>query len=301
MLKGHILARKQGAQSTMTATLPHVPEPRDPIPLVIGAIAAQVIGGLVTQMAPFMISGVMAGLSLSERDSGFVASVEFLTLAATSIVIAPVLPRFSYRRIALVGVLLALFAQAGSIFSASLTTLVLLRDLAGIGEGAVCAVSLSIVASRCSNPDKIYGYFQVVWALGSVALFAVGGQLTAAYAHQGIFAMIAGVTLAVAPLLILIPSDCVRKSDELSASGVQASALLGIITLLAITLYLTVSAGVYAFIAPLGGRAGLDTTAVGYALTIGSLVGLVGALGATALNVRWGRAIPITGSALLSS
>src|SRR5262249_20663295 len=50
-----------------------------------------------------------------------------------------------------------------------------------------------------------------------------------------------------------------------------------------------------AFFAPLGGRAGLSTSAVGYAMTVGSLVGLVGATAATVLNVRWGRVIPISG------
>jgi predicted MFS family arabinose efflux permease len=36
-------------------------------------------------------------------------------------------------------------------------------------------------------------------------------------------------------------------------------------------------------------------SAVGYALTFTSLIGLAGAGAATALNVRWGRALPITG------
>jgi hypothetical protein len=31
--------------------------PRDPKSLVVGAIAAQLAGGLVTQMSPFMIAG----------------------------------------------------------------------------------------------------------------------------------------------------------------------------------------------------------------------------------------------------
>jgi predicted MFS family arabinose efflux permease len=267
---------------------------RDPASLVVGATAAQVIGGLVAQMSPFMIGGFMAGLSLSERDAGFVASIEFLTLAITSIAIAPVLPRFSYRRIGLVAVALALLAQGASIFSASLQSLVLLRGLAGIGEGALCAVSLSIVASRCRNPDKVYGYFQVVWALGSVPLFAVGGELTATYAHRGILALIAGVTLALAPLLLLIP-DARAKRDETAADTARASPSLGLMTLAAIVLNLTASAGIYAFIAPLGERAGLDTGAVGYAMTLSSLVGLAGAGAATALNVRWGRAVPISG------
>ncbi len=58
---------------------------------------------------------------------------------------------------------------------------------------------------------------------------------------------------------------------------------------------MTASAAIYAFSAPLGERAGLDTGAVGYVLTVASLVGLAGAGAATALNVRWGRAIPISG------
>ena len=87
--------------------------PHDSASLVVGAIAAQVIGGLVTQMAPFMIGGMMDGLSLSERDAGFVASLEFLTLAVTAIVIAPVLPRFSYRRVGLLALALTLLAAGG--------------------------------------------------------------------------------------------------------------------------------------------------------------------------------------------
>jgi predicted MFS family arabinose efflux permease len=268
---------------------------RDFAPLVVGAIVAQVIGGLVPQMSPFVIAGFMDGLSLSERDAGFIAFVEFLALAVTAIAIAPVLPRLSYRHIGLVAVAMALLAQGASIFSTSVTSLALLRGLAGIGEGALYAVSLSIVASHCTNPDKVYGYFQVVWALGSVALFAIGGQLTAAFAHRGILAFIAGITLALAPFLLLIPNERARSDERSAAHVAPPRPFLGIMTFAATVLYLTVSAAIYAFSAPLGERAGLDTTAVGYALTIASLVGLAGAGAATALHVRWGRATPISG------
>jgi predicted MFS family arabinose efflux permease len=272
-----------------------LPASRDPMSLVVGAVAAQVIGGLVTQMSPFMIGGFMAGLSLSERDAGLIASLELLALAATSIIMAPILPRLSYRRAALCAVIVAVLAQGASIFSNSLASLALLRGLAGVGEGALCAISLSVVASRSSNPDKVYGYFQVVWALGSVALFAIGGQLTAIYAHYGILSFIAGVTLTIAPLLLFIPDVRARSSDGAEMKVEQASPLLGVMTLASIALYLTASAGIYAFSTPLGERAGLDASAVAYVLTVASLVGLAGAGAATALNVRWGRAIPISG------
>lgn len=268
---------------------------RDPMALVAGAVAAQVTGALVTQMSPFMISGFMSGLQLSERDAGVVISVEFLALAVTAIVLAPVLPRLSYRRVSLAAVVLALLAQSASVLSVSLASLVVLRGLAGVGEGALFAISLSVVASRSVNPDRVYGYFQVVWALGSVPLFALAGEVTAAHAHRGILALIAGVTLVLAPLLLLIPDDRTKTVDLATVDVAPTSALLGIMTLAAILLYITASAALYAFVAPLGERAGLDMSAVGYALTVTSLVGLLGAGAATVLNVRWGRAIPISG------
>jgi len=66
-------------------------------------------------------------------------------------------------------------------------------------------------------------------------------------------------------------------------------------TVLATGLCLVGSGAVYAFVGPLGERAGLDTSAVGYALTIATLCGLAGAGAATALNLKWGRMTPISG------
>ncbi|MGE6784181.1 MFS transporter [Ensifer adhaerens] len=275
---------------------PHDPlTSRNGASLAIGAIAAQVIGGLVLQLSPFMIGGIMVGLSLSERDAGVIVSVEFLMLAVTAIMVVPILPRLSCRRIGFLAVGLALLAQGASIFSASWTSLVLLRCLAGIGEGVLYAVSLSIVAAHFRNPDRLYGCFQIVWALGSIALFPIAGELTAAFGHHGVLSLAAGLTLALAPLLLLLPRVRIERGDRAVAAMANAPPLLGVMTFTAIVLYLTASAAIYAFSAPLGERAGLDASAVGYALTIMTLVGLVGAGAATTLNVRWGRTIPITG------
>jgi len=280
---------------TMTEMPHQLSTARDSPSLVVSAISSQVIGGLVPQMSPLMIGGVMDGLSLSERDAGLVAFVELLALAITATLTGAALSRVSYRRVGFLAIALTALAQGASIFTDSLMSLALLRGVAGIGEGALYAVSLCLVASRSSNPDKVYGYFQVVWAVGSVALFSIGGQLTTNFAHRGILALIAGVTLALSPLLLLVPDVRSKTGDRAGADTEQTPLLLGVMTLAAIMLYLTASAAIYTFSAPLGERAGLDASEIGYALTIGSLVGLVGAGAATAINVRWGRVIPISG------
>jgi predicted MFS family arabinose efflux permease len=279
----------------MTETSRDPPTTSDPATLIIGAIAAQVIGGLITQMSPLVIAGLIDGLWLSESEAGLVASIEFLVLAAAAIVIAPILPRISCRSTALAGVALTLMAGSASIFSTSWPSFAALRGLAGLGEGAIYAVSLAVVASRCANPDRVYGYFQLVWASGSVALFWIGGELTAAFAYRGILGLIAAVTLALAPLLFFLPKTPTNNAAGGAADAARGSRVLGVMTLAAIVLYVAVSAAVYTFSAPLGERAGLDTRQVGYALTVGSLAGLAGAGAATVFNVRWGRAIPISG------
>jgi predicted MFS family arabinose efflux permease len=265
-------------------------EALNPIFIMAGATAAQLIGGLSAQMSPFVIDGLMKGLSLSERDAGFILTAELVTLAVTAIAIAPVLPRVSARRASFFAFTLTLLAQGASVFSSSWASLVLLRSIGGIGEGVLWAISLFIVASRSSNPDKDYGYFTVVWALGSIALFAIGAEITAAFQHRGIIALIAFVDLALAPL-VFTPNTYLSTSDGASDTARQSS-LPGLMTLAAIGLFLTAGAAVYAFSTPLGERAGLDARAVGYTLTIASALGLVGAAAATAINVRWGRGLP---------
>jgi predicted MFS family arabinose efflux permease len=271
---------------------------KDPAALILGAIAAQVIGGLVPQVSPLMISGLMQGLALSERDAGLVISVELLALAATAIAIVPLLQRVTYRRICLAAAALAVVAQGASIFGTSLAEVTVLRALSGVGAGALYAVSLSVVAARSANPDKVYSYFQIVWALGSIALFTVGGQLTGAFAQRGIFALMLGLTLTLAPMLLLLPRlrESVTVADAVQALPEnRSSPVLGVMTLLVIGLCLVGSGAIYAFVGPLGERAGLDTSAVGYVLTAATLCGLAGAGAATALNVKWGRMIPLSG------
>jgi predicted MFS family arabinose efflux permease len=265
-----------------------------PIFIMAGATAAQLIGGLSAQMSPLVIDGLMKGLSLSERDAGFILTVELVTLALTAMAIAPALPRVSARRASLFAVTLALLAQSASIFSTSWASLVLLRSVGGIGEGALWAISLFIVASRSSNPDKDYGYFIIVWELGSIALFAIGAEVTATFQHRGILALIALVDLALAPLLFLTPDTYLIRGDGAAPTRTVQSSSLGPMTLAAIGLFLTAGAAVYAFSTPLGERAGLDARAVAYTLTIASALGLVGAGAATALNVRLGRGLPIS-------
>ena len=266
----------------------------DPLKFVTAVIAAQVAGGLVTQMSPLVVGGVIIGLELTKQQAGFVAFAEFIVLSLTATVIAPVLPRLSYRSLCLYAASLAVGAQVVSILLTDLYLIVIMRCIAGVGEGLVYAASLAAVASRSANPDKLYGYIQVTWAVLSTLLFTAGGYLTDMFAHRGIYGMIAGITIVLMIFLRWLPTDVKAPTQSVNNNHNAAPLWMGIITLAGIFIYLTASAAIYTFTAPLGERAGLSTNQIGYALTTGSAVGFSGAVLATWLNIRRGRAVPIS-------
>ena len=266
----------------------------DPLKFVIAVLAAQVIGGLVTQMSPLVVGGVIIGLELTEQQAGYVAFAEFIVLSITAIVIAPFLPVLSCRLLCFSAAGVAVAAQLFSILLTDLDLIVAVRCIAGVGEGLVYAASLAAVASRSANPDKLYGYIQVTWAILSTLLFTAGGYLTDLFAHRGIYGMIAGITIFLVVFMKWLPTDVRAPIKSVDKEESSAPPWMGITTLAGIFIYLTASAAIYTFTAPLGERAGLSTSQVGYALTTGSAVGFTGAVLATWLNVRKGRVIPIS-------
>lgn len=265
----------------------------DPLKFVVAVIAAQVVGGLVTQMSPLVVGGVIIGLELTEQQAGFVAFAEFIVLSVTAIVIAPFLPKLSFRPLCLAAAVIAVIAQLCSIVMTNLPLLVAMRCIAGVGEGLVYAASLAAVASRSTNPDKLYGYIQVTWAVLSSILFSVGGYLTDLYAHRGIYGLIICITLLLMILFRWLPTGGSASTRAMDTEASATPPWMGLVTLAGIFIYLTVSAAIYTFTAPLGERAGLSTSQIGYALTTGSVVGFAGAVLATWLNIRKGRAVPI--------
>ena len=266
----------------------------DRLLFIYAVIAAQLIGGLITQLSPLVVGGVITGLTLSAQQAGYIAFAEFLVLSITAILVAPVLHRFPYRTICFYAVCLAITANVVSVQVTTLTVMIIVRCLAGIGEGIIYAISLAAVASHSRNPDKVYGYFQLAWALVSVILFSAGGYLTDMYAHRGIFGLTAIVMIIFVFFLRGLPSDKPTIVKNKPVAENEIPTMLGIYTLAGIFIFIAGGAAVYTFFEQLGVRSGLTTTQVGFVLTVGSGVGIIGAGLATWLNVRKGRFIPIS-------
>ena len=269
-----------------------VNEQKDPLPLVFALIAVQLMGGFASQLSPLLVGGLMAGFELSESQAGYIVFIELSAVAFVVLMIAPLLPRFTYRSLCLPAALLAIVADIVTVSLDTTTAVAVCRLIAGLAEGVVYAVSLAAVASTSRNPDRLYGIFQVSWAVTSGVLFSVGGYLSEQFAHRGLFGLMAVATLLLLPLLKSLPQENAQRA---SATGDKPVVVLGLITFAGVFVYLVGSSALYAFSEPLGARAGLSTSQIGYTLSSASILGLSGAILATWLNIRKGRVLPISG------
>ena len=77
--------------------------------LFFGAAASSATGGITSMiMAPILISAVIGGLSLTEKEAGFVMSAELVTIALVSFLVSPKMAVWSRRNTAMCGALMAI-------------------------------------------------------------------------------------------------------------------------------------------------------------------------------------------------
>ena len=123
--------------------------------LIVAALAGNCIAVAGWWVQPETIFGLMRGLQLTETSAALVASAEVTMVALTSIVLG-FRGGTSHRSLALLGCAIALFGHTLSTLTGSYNFLIILRLLAGLGEGCVLAAITAVLASTV-DPDRRYG------------------------------------------------------------------------------------------------------------------------------------------------
>ncbi|MGI9295491.1 MAG: MFS transporter [Pseudomonadales bacterium] len=266
---------------------------KDTLPFVFAVIALQIMGGFASFISPLILGGLTSGLSLAVSQAGTVIFVEMGALAFAALVSAPFLPRLRYKPACIIAISITLVMNLLTITVAdSLQSVMMTRLIAGLCAGFVYGVSVAAVASLSSNPDRLYGIIQFAMAGGNLIWFGIGGYLSETYAHRGLFALFCIVIIVLLPSIKFMPGH--QLGGAHSYTERPANFLTGVVTYIAVFIYLVAAAAMFVFSEPLGIRAGMSRTEVGLTFSVSSVVGLLGAAIAIWLNVRLGRLIPIT-------
>ncbi|MFJ8308091.1 MULTISPECIES: MFS transporter [unclassified Streptomyces] len=269
--------------------------PRAAWPLV----AVFTAGYLAAYLLPTVVGRLSAGLGLSSAQSGLVGSTLLLSSATAGFTLASRVERHGPRRLARLGLLLAITGYG----AAALTTLVPLvvagAVVGGLGSGTATAVAAAGIAAQ-RDPHRAS-------TLGLLSVSATAGTLYLTIPHLGgghatPLAAIAVVAALVWPATGRL-SDTYSASRPVETSGIRLprrrSGTVLAATMLCWSLAQNALWGVSGRIGLT--QAGLTEVTVGMVFAVALGAGLLGVLGAGALGARLGRAVPIgAGTAVIA-
>jgi len=243
--------------------------------LTIGTIALLVIG-----VQPILLGTMVEARNATLSGVGIIAMCEIVALGLGIVVCDALIP---LSRLRFVGIAAALFVTALDVATTYLTGdahLAVVRSAAGLGEGALMWVTTCIIV-RTQVPDRIAGIFLVTQALAQAALAATFASLVIPRAgwHGG-FVVLATVSLvpciAVAWLPPRLAPLAAQTLDKFRWSVTAALPL-------AVALLQLASIGaIWAYLEPLGKRAGFGAQA---AQTLTAAVQLMQVLGGTTASL----------------
>lgn len=252
--------------------------------------------GLLSYAAlPFLMGSTMESLDLSESNAGLLYSLEFITAAISSLILAPRTGRIKRKNIALIGASIVVLGNLVSAMWCSFEFLLIVRPLIGIGAGLALACGNATI-SNAKNPARIAGMMNVLFAGMLLLLMLFLPQLSVPWGIQGVFVGLAGVTLIFLVMLLQMPQHA--KTNDLGISSTKTNrkvifSTAGIAIFIVFLLFTLRDSMVWGFAERIGIEVGYTTAEVGGILSLQAFIGLLGPIIATIIGFKYGVKRPL--------
>jgi MFS family permease len=128
---------------------------------ILATFAATGVGYLGSNVGPVIVQALIDS-GMRHQQAGDLGTIELLTLAICTTLVAPVVPRVSHRKLAVGGALIAALGAAISAMSESYAAMILGRIVIGAGSGLAIAGANAAVSAR-EDAERI---FAIIWTLG---------------------------------------------------------------------------------------------------------------------------------------
>lgn len=262
-----------------------LPRKRDRV-FLLPIIGAQLIIGTSLFLLPVVVDALRFHAGLSGKAAGLLVSMELATAALTTICLSVRSARYSARRWALRGGILAIASTALTLVSPALPILIGGRLFAGIGAGIVGAGATSVL-SRVTDRERVIAIVTIISILDAAFWLIVLPYMIDALGYRGPYVGLLLVYSVGALLLMRLPSlrSSCRKTRDVSLSPNVSSVLV------AAAVFLTQlgQGAFWSMVGRYGSNAGFSDHAIGVVLSISTLILLVGAAGAAWAGDRFGR------------
>ena len=264
-------------------------------PVLSEMVAAILMGGLaVTVIVSMPLLGPLFGhhFGVDGADIGIVSLANLLGTAAGSLYVTIRLDRLPWRRTSLLAAGFALLTQLLVAVMPGFAAVAVLETVTGLAAGVLLALSSSIVG-QAGQSDRGFAFILALQAAVAVGCL-IGLPVLAERAGPPVaFGAVAIPFMAILPAALLLRTTASRHQAEPGepSGGRWNRAVLALVT--AHFLFSAAVGILWTFSAVLGGMAGLADMAMGLSLAVGNVAALFGSLAAAAVNLRYGRVLPL--------
>ncbi|WP_336274024.1 MFS transporter [Vreelandella indica] len=263
------------------------------------------VGLLGLWALPFLISAIMQDLQLNEAQAGLLMSAEFGFTMLASLIIAPFMGRAPRRTLALVGIILAIFANLVSANIENIYILTVVRCFAGMGAGLALACGNAAV-SIAKNPNRVAAHMNVLSVLLMIVVMLGYAKVMAQFGLPGLYyAMAATMTVMLLTIPMMVQRAPVTEYDSLTQSNSKGSgnvllSLPAICMMLAMFVFQARDTMGWAFVERIGTTVGYSGEELGVLLSLQAFVGLLGPIIAAMVGKRFGMSMPVILAILLT-
>lgn len=278
---------------------------------VAASIAVAVVGWAVFMGLPILVGALVEFRGFSEEQVGYLASADLGGMFLSSIIVSLCVSKMDRRFWVIVGIVIAIIADIMAIYSHDFASMMAIRIVAGIGAGFCYSIALANLAATTATA-KNFSY--LVFTLVSINFLELY-SLEVISDHWGVsgifvsFIIINVICLLAWPFLPTGKRSGAQVGSPLSVDQApdftQAKAapynlvLLGGLCLAAIACFYAMIGAFWAYIERMGVAAGFEDNFIAAALSITTLLSVLGCLVAYRIAMKQGQSRPLLVAPLL--
>ena len=247
---------------------------------------------------PVIVGGLIDTYGYSPRQAGLVAGIEMAGVGIGTLIVVVLGASWNGRAVAVAGAAIGIAGSIGPVLSSAFAIVMASRLLAGIGCGVLVSVIIAALAVT-RDPDRSFSLYYMASALAGSIFFPIATALVGAFGVRGAYLFVAALLLPVFLLRSRVPAHRRTKHRAATAGG-RFPFGRAAISLSASVIYWIGTGSVWAFIERIGVAGGLSETRIGTVLASSQVTFVLGALAASVLHTRIGRAVPAAAGVVLS-
>jgi len=243
--------------------------------VLFALLLVHTIGPQTIIILPALVNGYVEQLGFSERDAGFLATIETSGMFVAAVAMTLLVSRLNWRMLMGASLVAMVLANLASILADNILLLYMLRFVAGLGGGIIVVVSYAMIGLTLRK-NRNFG-----WALFFVLLYGaiVFPIIPIIYARLGIggaFLFFAAFALCGLPVVRNLPGRGKRVAEG-DPNAINLPFQFKGMAVATMLLYFIGQMAVWTYFARFGIRFGISEQAVGNALSISQFFGLAGA------------------------